>query len=129
MKSVGATKILAAGKAIDEGKLLANAYKTFFGTHIDLIVATDSKDFFSTMSTCHNSVDRCICGDASVIRHENDTNKVNCVILIHGKHNLTNTLAKTNSILAKTLQLTSFSGELPVSIDNAEDRSAIPSAG
>lgn len=49
LKSIRAAEILAAVEAIEEGKLLASAYKKLLGIHIDLIIALDSKDLFGTM--------------------------------------------------------------------------------
>lgn len=57
VKSIGAAEILAAGEAIDEGKVLANAYKALLGINVELLIALDSKDLFETLSTCTNIQD------------------------------------------------------------------------
>lgn len=117
VKSIGAAEILAAGEAIDEGKVLAKAYEVLLGMNIDLLIAVDSKDLFETLSTCRNSIDRSIRADVSVIRYEFETQKVNRIFWIPGKVNLADPLTKPNSPLTQALQLTLFSGDISISLD------------
>ena len=63
----------AAAKAIDEGKMLAKAVEELIGTEVKLSVVVDSKDLFSTLSTCRMVSDRFIRGDPSSIRFEFST--------------------------------------------------------
>lgn len=69
-KSIGAAEILAAGEAIGEGKILANAYRVLLDMDINLTISLDPKNLFETLSTCRNSIDRSIRTDVSVIRYE-----------------------------------------------------------
>lgn len=112
VKSIGAAEILAAGQAIDEGKVLASAYHILLGVQVDLVIALDSKDLFETLSTCRNSIDSSIRADVNVIRYEFETHKVNRIVLIPGKINIRDPLTKTNSPLCQPFQLSMFTGEL-----------------
>lgn len=73
VKSIGAAETLAAGCAIDEGKMLAKSYQTLLNVDVDLIVAVDSNDLWETLSTCRASNDKSIRADVSVIRYEFET--------------------------------------------------------
>ena len=119
VKSIGDAEILAAGETIDEGKVLANAYRELLHMEIELLVALDSKDLFETLSTCRNSIDRSIRADVSVIRYEFETQKVNRMSWIPGKVNLADPVTKPNSPLVEALQLSFFTGELSTSFQDA----------
>lgn len=54
VKSIGSAEIYAAGEAIDEGKVLAKAYERLLGVKTHLWVVVDSRDLFTTLSTCRN---------------------------------------------------------------------------
>ncbi len=60
VKSVASAETLAAGEAIDEGKVLVNALAELLNIKIGLWVALDSKDLFSTLSSCRLALDRSI---------------------------------------------------------------------
>ena len=129
VKSIGAAEILAAGEAIDEGKVLVNAYRVLLGMDIDLMISLDSKDLFETLSTCRNSIDRSIRADVSVIRYEFETQNVNRFFWIPGKVNLADPLTKTNSPLVQPLQLSMYSGELGISFEDVLERQSNQSSG
>ncbi len=108
VKSVGSAETLAAGSAIDEGKLLVKAYEELLQIQTDLLIAVDSKDLYDTLSTCRNATDKSIRADVSVIRYEFETQNVNRMIWVSGKSNLADPLTKPNSPLANPLQLMLF---------------------
>lgn len=124
VKSIGAAEILAAGEAIDERKVLANAYRVLLDMDIDLMIALDSKDLFETFAICRNSIDRSIRANVSVIRYEFETHNVSWIFSIPGKVILADPLTKTNSPLVEPLQLTLYSGELGLSFEDAIDRNS-----
>jgi len=55
VRSTGSAEILAAGYGIDEGKILRNAYEELLDVKVNLISAVDSKDLWTTLSTCRVS--------------------------------------------------------------------------
>ena len=57
VKSVTSAETLAAGEAIDEGKLLVKALEELLGTEVKLWVIVNSKDLFSTLSICRLATD------------------------------------------------------------------------
>lgn len=70
IQSISAAEILAAGKAIDEGKVLASTLSSIYATRIPLALALDSRDLFTSLSTHRNFLYKSICRDVNVIRHE-----------------------------------------------------------
>jgi len=58
LKSIGAAETLAAGEAIDEAKVLANAFSSLLGLAVVLGIVVASKELYSTLSTCRNAADR-----------------------------------------------------------------------
>ena len=129
VKSIGAAEILAAGAAIDEGKMLVKAYEKLLNVSVAHIVAVDSKDLFTTLSTCRNATDRSIRADVSVIRYEFETRNVSTMIWLPGKSNLADPLTKPDSPLELPLQLMMFSGEIPVSFTETMFRHSDQSTG
>ena len=111
---------MAAGEAIDEGKIIAQAYSTLLGYKVNLIVALDSKDLFQSLSTQRNSIDKSIRADVNVIRHEFETKNVHKIMWIPGKQNLSDPGTKCDSPLSISLQLMLFTGTLPFSFPTAE---------
>ncbi len=70
VKSIGSAEALATGEAIDQGKVLVRAFNELSNLEIDPCIALDSKDLFTTLSTCRLASDRSIRGDVSSIRFE-----------------------------------------------------------
>ncbi len=70
VKSIASAETLAAGEAIDEGKVTVRAFEDLFGFKIQLSIAIDSKEVFTTLSTCQLASDRSIRGDVGTIRFE-----------------------------------------------------------
>ena len=75
VKSVSFAETLAAVEVIEEGKVLVKTIEELLGTEVNLRVVADSKDLFSTLSTCRLATDRSIRGDISSIRFEFATKK------------------------------------------------------
>lgn len=66
-KSTGDAEVLAAGEAIDEGKVLRATFELLLDISIGLIVVVDSKDLYTSLSTQRNCVDRSIRADVNCI--------------------------------------------------------------
>ena len=129
VKSVGAAEILAAGEAIDEGKLLRLALTTILPLNIDFMLVLDSRDLFNSLSTCRNSADRSIRADVNVIRYEFESRNVSNMMWVPGKVNLADPCTKPNSPLTDALQLLLQSGKLPFGFPDSEIRSSNRSTG
>ena len=129
VKSIGAAETLAAGEAIDEGKILARVYSKLFGMQVKLSVALDTKDLYNSFSTQRNSIDKSIRSDVNVIRYEFETKNVNNIYWIPGKLNLADPGTKADSPLTQALQLLLHNGKLPYSFDGLESRSTNRSLG
>ena len=50
-KSIASAEIRAAGEVIDEGKFIVKACNDLIGLNLDLWIASDSRDLFSSLST------------------------------------------------------------------------------
>lgn len=129
VKSIGTAETLAAGEGIDEGKVIAKTFEVLLGTEVQLFIVVDSKDLFTTLSTCRNASDRSIRADVSVIRFEFETQCVSRMIWVPGKTNLADPGTKPNSPLDQALQLMLFTGEIPISFEDAISRSSHQSTG
>ena len=70
VQSVTSAETLAAGEAIDEGKVLVKALEELLSTEVSLCMFVDSKDLFSTLSTCRTASDRSTRRDVGSIRFE-----------------------------------------------------------
>ena len=121
--------MLGAGEAINEGKVLAKALEELLGTEVKLWIVVDSKDLFSTLSTCRLATDRSIRGDVSSIRFEFATKNVSSMIWVPGKINLADPGTKPDSQLTQTLQVLLESGCLPINFSDAIIQSSNPSTG
>lgn len=76
VKSIDVAELWAAGEAIDEGKILARALAAVHGTHIPLIMALNSKDIFTLLSTLRNSIDNFMRSDVNLIRYDFETKSI-----------------------------------------------------
>lgn len=70
VRSTGASETLAAGEAINKGKILCSTLATIFNVHLNLHVLLDSKELFVSHRTQGQSVDRSIFADVNVIRYD-----------------------------------------------------------
>lgn len=123
VKSIGAAEILAAFEAIDEGKTLSKAFSSLLGIAVGLIIALDTKNLYTSLSTRRNSIDRSIRADVNVIRYEFETRNVNRITWIPGNFNLADPGTKTDSPPTQTLQLMLCSSRLPIAFDKSESSS------
>lgn len=124
VKSIGAAEVLAAAEAIDEGKTLKSAMSILLRMPIRLLIALDSRDLFTSLSTQRNSIDKSIRADVNVIRYEYETINADEIIWIPGRVNLSDPGTKTDSPLAQALQLTMSSGKLSLDLSESESRCA-----
>eukprot|EP00171_Calliarthron_tuberculosum_P001292 IDg1292t1 len=120
VRSIGSAEILAAGEAIDMGKTIVKSYERLLNVKVDNLIVVDTKDLYSSLSTCRNSIDKSIRADVSVIRYEFETKNISRMVWIPGKCNLADAGTKPNSPLTNALQLMMFSGELPIDFSDHE---------
>ena len=119
IKSVTSAETLAAGEAIDEGKVLVKALEALLGTELKLWITVDSKDLFSTLLTCRLATDRSIRGHVSSIIFEFATKNVSSMICDHRKINLADPGTKPDNPLTPTLQLLLEAGCLALNFIDA----------
>lgn len=124
VKSIGFAEVLACGDAIDEGKLIAQTYWLLLGHDVHLYVAVDSKDLWSSLSTCRNPEDKSILADVQLLRYNFETHHLNKLIWLPRKINLADPLTKRDSPLCETLQLMLFDGTIPIDFATAETRAS-----
>lgn len=122
VKSIASAEVLAAGDAIDDGKLIANVYKVLLGIDVHLYVVVDSKDLFSSLSTCRTPEDKSILADVQLLRYNFETHNLNQLIWIPGSANPADPLTKRDSPLMDTLQIMLFDGTLPLDFAKFESR-------
>lgn len=129
VRSTAGAELLAAGYSIDEGKILRNVYQDVLGISVNLDNVVDSTDLWTTLSTCRDSLDKSIRGNDGRIRCEFETKQVSKMIWVPGTVNLSDPVTKPNSPLCSTLQLMLFSGEIPISFDQAQERDSSATTG
>ena len=100
--SVTSAETLAAGEAIDEGKILVKALQEVLSTEVRLSIGVDSEDLFSTLSTCLLASGRSIRADVSSTRFEFATKNVSSMIRVPGKINLADLGTNPYSHLTQT---------------------------
>ena len=128
-KSIGAAEILAASEVIDEGKTLKAALSALLMIRVPLIVAVDSKDLYTSLSTRRNSIDKSIRAAVNVIRFEYEVGNVDVMCWLPGSVNPADPGTKTNSPLIQVLQLLMHSGSIPHDLSRHETRSFDRSLG
>lgn len=120
-------KILTVGEDIDEGKFVKTALSELISVDNQLIVVTDSKDFYSSLSAqrmrppvshLHEPNDRRSLGSSRCGLHSfqvrNTLRRLYCCK--SGLHNLYNHCTKRDSALAKGFQLLVFTRKIPIDL-------------
>lgn len=79
--SIGSAEILSTGESI----VLKKGLSKLLNIPVYLHAVVDSKDLFSTLSTCRNAIEKSIRGDVIVIRYEFETKTLNKLIWIPGR--------------------------------------------
>lgn len=69
VQSISSAEIIPAAIAIDEGKILIEAIDTLLSTESSLAVCVDSKDFWDSLSSCHEPIDKAVKDDVKIIRY------------------------------------------------------------
>lgn len=87
VKSIGAAEKLAAGEAIDIDKVIRCLYERVISVKINLVIAVDSKDLYTTLTTQRQSIDKSIRGDVGVIRYKFENQAVSQFIWNPGSLN------------------------------------------
>lgn len=72
-RSTAAAEILAVGEGIEEENTIKSMIYMALGFKVKLMVITDSRDLFTSLSTQRNSIDNYIRADVHVIRYEFQT--------------------------------------------------------
>lgn len=133
VRSIFSAKILAAGEAIDEGRILAAKLTLILGLHVPLHVERDSQDPLASVSTNRNSVERSIQAECNYIRFEFERRNVARIIWVPNKLDLADPATKSVSTLCTPLQLTlldvrldhSFEAATPSDADHPSARATI----
>lgn len=123
VKSFAAAETLAVGEALDEGKVLKCTIFKLLNVDIELILITDSKDLFTSLSTQRSSIDKYISADVNSILFELETYAVDKIVWIPNRLNLADTGTKRDNSLSDVLQLLLFTGKLQIDFTEAEIRS------
>lgn len=116
-KSVPAAEILATTEAIDEVKMICNAYREILRIKIETQICVDSKDLFTSLSTQRNSIDRSMRNDVSCIRFKFQVGSLDKITWLPGKLNLADALTKQDSPLTEALRLTLYTGRLQLEFE------------
>lgn len=112
IKSVSATKILAASEAINEEEMLHLSLSTLLPLKNDFILVLHSCDLFNLQSTYRNSMDRSISADVKMIRYKYESCNVSNMMWVSSKVMLADLCNKPNIPLTDALQLLLESGKL-----------------
>lgn len=112
-KSSASAEVLAAGEAVDDGRVIASALSVVLNGKVHLSIAVDSRDLFSLLSTCRTPEDKSISAKVQLIRFGFETHSLNTLIWIPGSINFADALTKTDSRVHESLQLMMFEGTLP----------------
>jgi len=96
----------------------------YLGLRTSPSVLVDSKDLYTTLTTCRNATDRAMRGDVSFIRYEFETRSVARMFWIPGKINIADPGTKPNSPLAHTLSILLGTGQLPIDFADALSKSS-----
>lgn len=97
VRSIGAAKILAAGEAVDEVKMLARTRLLIYSYLIPLRIALDSKDQFTSLYSQRSPIEKSIRADENANRYEFERKNIDGVIWIPGRENLSDPGTKTLS--------------------------------
>ena len=106
-----------------------NVLKRILHLDVNLFVVVDSKDLFTSLSTCRTPEDKSIRADVQLLRYNFETEQLNKLIWIPGSANPADPLTKKDSLLSEVLQLMLFQGRLPLDLSRMEDRPAAASLG
>ena len=116
MKSIASAEVLAVGKAIDESLIIKAAFEKLVGIEVELNIIVDSKDLFTSLSTCRVPEDKSIRADVQLIRYCFETKKIENIIWIPGAVNPADPLTKKDSPILESLQIMLYQGEIPLDL-------------
>ena len=74
--SIGIEETIAASTAINQGKILTNGNENFLGFKGHRRNISDSKDLWTTLTTCIDPADKSVKGDVNVTRYEFETKNI-----------------------------------------------------
>ena len=129
VKSIASGEVHAASEGVDEGKFISKTFSKLLGRHVPLTVLVDSKDRFTSLSTCRVPEDKSIRADLELLRYYYETEQLRQIIWIPGSTNLADLLTKIDSPLSPVLQLMLFDGTIQMGLDRAQVRDSRASLG
>lgn len=88
-KYIGVAELLAASEAIEKGKTLKQALSILLLIRLQLLIAIEYRDLFTSPSTKWNPINKAIGAEVNVIHYEYETAHANEIIYIPGRVNLT----------------------------------------
>lgn len=106
--STGSAEILACSEAISEGQATVGAYQTLLIISVHLCCIAESKDLWSTLSTCRVPEDKSIRANVGLIRYQHETHQINQMVWFPGSVNLADPLTNPNSPVTTALLLNIF---------------------
>lgn len=121
-KSSGSAETLAAGDEIEKGKIIVDTLNILFCDGNHLVFVVDSKELFTSLSTCRALIDKSMRADISLISYNFETRRLNRLVWIPGSLNPSDVLTKLNSTLNESAQLMMFDGTLPYDMSKSEFR-------
>lgn len=122
--STGAAQILAAGEAVDEGKVLRDGVQILMDTTVALWISVDSKGLYTSLSTQRTSIDKSSCADLNIIRFDFETESISRMFWIPGRCNRSDPGTKQDSPLQDTLNLGLYTGRIFIYFPNMESGSS-----
>lgn len=105
-----AAEVLAASEENDKADVLSYTYSEILHVDVGMHLLIDIGDFFNSLSTQNNSVDRSSREEVASKRLEYQTGHVNDILWIPGNTNLADLLTKMDSALTGSLLLTMYDG-------------------
>lgn len=109
----GASKTLAAGTGNHIGKINASVYRIIMQNENNFVIVVDSKDFYNTMKSKRQSINRTIHGDIVVIPYAFEMQTVAMMVWIPGKFNTADIGTKFDSPFSAAVCQMLSSGKIP----------------
>lgn len=108
LKLIAVGKIIAASEGIDEGVVLKQSNSILLGFTIVLIVVLNSKDFYSSLSTQRQSIDKSFRADVNYTRYQFEVGNADRICWVPRRLNLADAGTKSDNSLTQPLHLLLF---------------------
>lgn len=109
--------------------MLASVSSALLRITVHLYAIVDSKELFSSLSTCRTTEDKSIGADVKLLRYNFETHLLDKVVWIARSANPANPLTRTESPLMTTLQIMIYDGTIPIYLDKVESCFSCSSLG